>query len=158
MMLASLSKLTKILLGLSILLVIFVQGSLFPKKEIAKDQVCFHNTCINVEVVQDQEDRRRGLQFRKSLDQNSGMLFIFPYSGFYPFWLKDTFFALDIIWMDHTRRVVHIAHNAQPCRKDPCPNYHPAQNALYVLEVNAGYAATERIQLGDRAEFLLPYI
>ena len=67
--------------------------------------------CINVEVVQKEEELHRGLQFRKSLDLDGGMLFIFQKSGPYAFWMKDTLIPLDIIWMDDARRIVHIEHN-----------------------------------------------
>ena len=119
----------------------------------SQDQVCFAQKCINVEVVQKEEELHRGLQFRKSLDLDSGMLFIFQKSGPYAFWMKDTLIPLDMIWMDDTRKIVHIEHNVPPCAADPCPRYTPTAEALYVLEVNAGYAATLGLQLNDQAEF-----
>lgn len=95
----------------------------------------------------------RGLQFRGSLDSYSGMLFIFPQSRRHSFWMKDTLIPLDMIWMDHGRKIVHIEHDVPPCREDPCPVYTPPQEALYVLEVNAGTAGALGLQLGDEAEF-----
>ncbi len=118
-----------------------------------QDQVCFKDQCITVEVVQKEEDRLRGLQFRQSLAPHGGMLFIFPETQRQSFWMKDTLISLDIIWIDSTQRVVHIEHNVPPCPQDPCPIYAPAGLALYVLEINAGQAAQLKLQLGDRAEF-----
>lgn len=116
-------------------------------------QVCFEDKCIDVEVVRREEELHRGLQFRKSLDPDSGMLFIFKESRPYAFWMKDTLIPLDMIWMDDTRKIVHVEHNVPPCAADPCPSYPPRHEALYVLEVNAGYAAALGLQLNDQAEF-----
>ena len=121
----------------------------------SQDQVCFGNKCVKVEIVQKEEELHRGLQFRKSLDPDSGMLFVFKKSGPYAFWMKDTLIPLDMIWMDDTRKVVHIEHNVPPCVADPCPRYSPGREALYVLEINAGYVQKLGLQLGDTAEFRL---
>jgi uncharacterized membrane protein (UPF0127 family) len=130
-------------------------GGCFPDLAEQQDQVCFPRKCFNVEVVQKEEELRRGLQFRKSLDRGSGMLFIFKESWPYAFWMKDTLIPLDMIWMDDTRKVVHVEHNVPPCTMDPCPSYPPKQAALYVLEINAGYAEKFGLQIGDIAEFRL---
>lgn len=120
-----------------------------------QDQVCFQDQCVNVEVVQKEEELHRGLQFRASLAPDGGMLFVFKKSGPYAFWMKDTLIPLDMIWMGPARRIVHIEHNVPPCAADPCPRYTPAAEALYVLEVNAGYAVELGLQLGDTAELRL---
>jgi uncharacterized protein len=133
---------------------IFPQAYSYPSPP-AENQVCFKDSCIDVEVVQKQEDRTRGLQFRKSLGGKNGMLFIFPNNRRQSFWMKDTFISIDIIWMDPARKVVHIEKNVPPCKADPCPTYVPNQNALYVLEINAGHAASLNIHVGDRAVFQL---
>lgn len=121
----------------------------------AIDQVCFGEQCINVEVVQKEEDLSRGLQLRKTLAPDTGMLFVFAKSRPYAFWMKDTLIPIDMIWMDSAQRIVHIEHHVPPCTQDPCPHYTPPKEALYVLEVNAGYAETLGLKLGDTAEFRL---
>jgi uncharacterized membrane protein (UPF0127 family) len=121
----------------------------------AVNQVCFKDKCFDVEVVQKKEELQRGLQLREFLDSGSGMLFVFPHSRPYSFWMKDTLISLDMIWMDYARRIVYIEHDVPPCAADPCPRYTPPHEALYVLEINAGYARKMGVQLGDTAEFLL---
>lgn len=120
-----------------------------------QDRVCFKEQCVRTEIARTQEAFYRGLQFRDSLGQNEGMLFIFPMSQIHSFWMKDTRIALDIIWLDHFRRVVHIAKNVPPCKKDPCPIYSPSSEALYVLEVNASWTDRFGVQVGDLADFFL---
>lgn len=118
-----------------------------------QNSVCFKGQCVDVEVVSTSEGRMRGLQFRPSMDTNSGMLFIFDESAAHAFWMKDTLIPLDMIWMDYTRRVVHIEENVQPCRQDPCASYAPAADALYMLEVNAGYVQAHDIHVDHQASF-----
>jgi len=119
------------------------------KKQTRGDQVCFKNKCVNVEVVQTSEDVAKGLKFRKSLKENSGMFFIFSGTRKHAFWMKDTLIPLDMIWIDHARKVVHIEEAVLPCRKDPCPVYTPLSTSLYVLEVNAFYAKKIGIKEGE---------
>ena len=109
--------------------------------------------CIDVEVVQKENELVRGLQFRDSLAPNAGMLFIFPFSRIYPFWMKDTKIPLDMIWMDQSGRIVYIEKNVPPCRQDPCLVYTPGSEALTVLEINSGYSDFLGLKIGDRARF-----
>ena len=135
------------------LFLIMAISSCVPQK--LKNQVCFKQHCCDVEIVSNEADRERGLQFRKSMGANEGMLFVFPHEEQYAFWMKDTYIPLDIIWLDYAKRVVHVEENVPPCRIAPCPTYRPADNALYVLEVNAGYAKKIGLKAGDVAEFRL---
>ncbi|OGX38475.1 MAG: hypothetical protein A3G91_04245 [Omnitrophica WOR_2 bacterium RIFCSPLOWO2_12_FULL_50_9] len=121
----------------------------------AVNQVCFQGQCIAVEVVQKEEELRRGLQFRSFLESDAGMLFIFAANWKHSFWMKDTLIPLDIIWMDYARRVVHIERSVPPCPGEPCPTYTPLYDALYVLEINAGQARALGLRIGDQAEFKL---
>lgn len=117
------------------------------------DQVCFGNRCFDVEVAEKPQALTRGLQFRSSLPENSGMLFVFPRSDVYKFWMKDTLIPLDMIWIDAEKRIVEIVHNALPCKEDPCPNYGSGFFAAYVLEVNAGQAGRFGLKAGDQVKF-----
>jgi uncharacterized protein len=78
---------------------------------------------------------------RTAMDENGGMLFIFPKIAARPFWMKDTLIPLDMIWLDDTGKVVHIHRDVPPCppaQGDTCPAYGPKEpTARYVLELNA---------------------
>jgi uncharacterized protein len=121
----------------------------------AKNFVCFKRTCVEVEIALTQQDRQRGLQGRESLSESAGMLFIFPSPGQHGFWMKDTLIPLDMIWLDASRRVVHIEYQVPPCHQDTCPTYLPQNDALYVLEVNAGMAKQMGLSEGSSMEFRL---
>lgn len=115
--------------------------------------VCFDDECFDVEVVDTEADRMKGLMFREYLDQDKGMLFVFEESRVYPFWMKNTLISLDMIWIDENYEVVFIKESAMPCTSDPCPSINPGTQALYVLEINGGLAAQKGIELGDKAKF-----
>ena len=82
---------------------------------------------------------------RTAMAENSGMIFIFPKSDLYNFWMKDTRIPLDILRIDEKYTVVRIL-TAQPCIADPCMVYRPEKIGLYVLEINAGIATKWGIQ------------
>ena len=108
---------------------------------------------VTVELVADDASRQQGLMFRDQLRPDHGMLFLFPQDGDYPFWMKNTFIPLDMIWIDSGNRIAHIAHDVQPCRADPCPSYPPNATARYVLEVAAGVARQHGLKDGDVVRF-----
>ncbi len=93
----------------------------------------------------------RGLSGRASLPGDSAMLFVFERPGKQCFWMKDMNFALDIIWLDATKRVVYLALDISPetYPKTFCPD----QDAAYVVEVNAGRAQKNGVKVGSKAEF-----
>ena len=104
---------------------------------------------IQVELAIDEATRTQGLMYRDRLAQDRGMLFFFPQSGEYPFWMKNTLIPLDMVWIDDHRRIAHIASNVPPCTADPCPNYPPNAAARYVLEFAAGVAAKHHLRNGQ---------
>lgn len=107
---------------------------------------------VAVELATDDETRQQGLMHRESLEPGKGMLFVFPVSSEYPFWMKNTMIPLDIIWIDEARRVAHVEPDVPPCPGDPCPPYPPGAVAKYVLELKAGEAARHRLKEGDVVE------
>lgn len=126
-----------------------------PSLGEGNNRVCFKELCIPVELARTQGELIRGLQFRTFLDKEAGMLFIFPQSDLYHFWMRNTLFPLDIIWLDESKKVVYIAAGLPPCRNDPCEIYGSQKQSRYALEVNAGFVEAHRIHIGDKAEFFL---
>jgi len=88
--------------------------------------------------------------FRKNLEIGKGMLFIFDQETHHPFWMKNTFISLDILFVDHLKKVVWIASGTEPLSNKQIYSKSPYR---YVLEVPAGYAETKKIQIGDRLQW-----
>lgn len=111
---------------------------------------------LQVEVMVEDQDRAMGLMFRPSLPEDHGLLFLFDSVDFHGIWMKNCRFPIDIVWLDEARQVVHVAENTPPCKADPCPVYSPLRRAAYVIEINAGQAAREKLALGSKVSFELP--
>lgn len=110
---------------------------------------------ITAELAMTEDERSKGLMFRKAINEDQGMLFVFEEEGLYPFWMKNMSFSIDILWLDRQKRIVHIEHGVPPCPYDPCPSYSPRQPALYVLELKAGMVEALDLHVFDRLEFIL---
>lgn len=90
------------------------------------------------EVVRDDAARQRGLSGRTALAADQAMLFVFPAGEANCFWMKDMNFSIDMIWLDITKQVTHIAHNVSP---DTYPqSFCPKKASTYVLEVPVALA------------------
>jgi uncharacterized membrane protein (UPF0127 family) len=110
-------------------------------------------TKIQAELADTDAKRRLGLMFRESLAPDRGMLFVYQRPGIYPFWMKNCRFPIDILWLAPDKRVVRIIERVPPCPADPCPRYDPRVEALYVIEVSAGFAQREGLKSGAKITF-----
>jgi uncharacterized membrane protein (UPF0127 family) len=104
---------------------------------------------IAAEIAADDDTRERGLMFRDQLQPGTGMLFLFPSDGRYPFWMKNTLIPLDMIWLDSGGRVVFIGSDVPPCKVQNCPSVDPGADSRYVLEVAGGVARQHGLKQGD---------
>jgi len=110
---------------------------------------------VEAELAYTDANRSRGLMFRETMPEDAGMLFLFPYMDAHSFWMKNTLISLDILWLNERKEIVYMV-TVQPCKKDPCESYSPLQKALYVLELNAGFANRHKIRIGAQLEFTIP--
>ena len=104
-----------------------------------------------VEIADTPQKAEQGLMYRKSMPQNQGMLFIFPYPSIIKMWMKNTYIPLDMIFFNAQNQVICLRENARPLDEEniiSCP--YPSQK---VLELNAGEIKKKNIQLGDKLIF-----
>lgn len=108
---------------------------------------------ILVDVATTTAAVRRGLSGRLRLEENRGMLFIFPVADIYRFWMPDMHFPIDIIWI-HDGEVADISRNVSNDFDPANPRfYSPRTKSERVLEVNAGFAEKHGIEIGDPVVF-----
>ena len=106
---------------------------------------------INVDIASTPATQEKGLSGRKSLDGNTGMLFVFPRPDKYNFWMKDMNFPLDMVWIDSGKKVVAVSKNVS---SDSYPNlFFPPSEVSYVLELNASSAQKFGISTGTSLIF-----
>lgn len=102
-------------------------------------------------------ERAKGLMFRKpgELEPHQGMLFVMPSKTVQRFYMKNTYIALDMLFIDSTRKVVGVLHDVpilnEKMRMVPQPS-------KYVVELLAGEAKKSGIIEGSQlvAEKPLP--
>ena len=108
-------------------------------------------TRVNVEVVSNDEDRARGLMFRRHLKPDAGMLFVYRFEDNHAFWMKNTYIPLDMIHFSHDKKIVGYIENAQPHDLSSQSIHKPSQ---YVLEVNAFFMRRYQINQGWKVKFV----
>jgi uncharacterized protein len=144
------SKPVYLTLILIIILILIAFLITYNTPQPSTPQACINGKCYKLEIAKSYNERTRGLMYRQSLSEETGMLFIFPSSSKHSFWMKNTLIPLDIIWISSKNIIVHINHNTPPCKNDPCPSYSPSEEALFVLEINANQAKINNLNEGDK--------
>jgi len=104
---------------------------------------------INAEIADTPETRATGLMFRRSLDADAGMLFIYDTPQNITMWMRNTYISLDMIFADARGRIIRIARNTEPFSTDIIA---AGGLAKVVLEVPAGTARRLKLKPGDRLE------
>lgn len=116
-----------------------------------QQQIKIGDTVVNVDVADTPSLRTAGLSGRQSLGEGQGMLFVFPESKKYQFWMKGMHFPLDFIFISQGRVVDILPNIAQPSSSNQTdlPVYEPTVPIDMMLEVNAGFAGSHNIKVGD---------
>ena len=103
---------------------------------------------LAVEVARSSPERARGLMYRTSVPDGTGMIFLFPQRVNVGFWMKNTLVPLSIAYVNGDR-VVSTAEMT-PCRADPCRSYEPAGEYTAAVEAPAGFFPSHRVGPGTR--------
>lgn len=101
---------------------------------------------IEAEIARTEQERALGLMYRKSLDWNKGMIFIFDEETDKPFWMKNTYIPLSIAFINKNNIIIDIL--------EMIPNqeailYAPTQKYQKALEMNRGWFLENGISVGD---------
>ena len=120
------------------------------------NRIEFDGVTLTVELATTPAAQELGLSDRDAMPASHGMLFVFNQAAEWGFWMHEMRFPLDIIWFNANRQVVFIEQDLPPCPPAPatCPVYAPPRNAMYVLEVNAGFVQANGVKLGDSFSFV----
>lgn len=102
---------------------------------------------FKIEVAATNKQKERGLMFRKDLDDNAGMLFIWPVDQEIDMWMKNTEIPLDMLFLDKAGNIIKIIANAVPEDLTVLSSGVPARA---VVEIGGGQTEKQSIKLGDR--------
>lgn len=102
---------------------------------------------LDLEIADDDYQTQTGLMYRSSMEDNQAMLFIFEKEQPRSFYMKNTEFSIDIIFINKDKEIVNIHKSAKPYDKTSLPSEGPI---LYVLEINAGLSEQWNLEKGDK--------
>lgn len=101
---------------------------------------------FKLELALTQEEKAKGLMFRKALAPDNGMLFVEAYPRIVKMWMRNTFIPLDMLFFDDGGKVVYIRENAKPFDESPIGPDFPV---MAVLELPGGTVKRLNIATGD---------
>ena len=106
---------------------------------------------LEVEVATTFEEHILGLMYRDKLEENDGMLFVFPGEKVLSFWMKDTRIPLSIAFIKEDGRIVQI-ESMKPYSLD---THVSKEKARYALEMNEGWFRVHNVREGDTVKIPL---
>ena len=116
-----------------------------PVQELAIERDGIEIAGVKAEIARTQEERNRGLMFRKELPDGEGMLFIYERDEVLSFWMKNTGVPLSIAFITSDGRIVEV--------KDMYPydenSVLSSRSVRYALEVPQGWFSRAGVQSGD---------
>ena len=101
---------------------------------------------VKAEIAAKQEERSKGLMYRKSINDGEGMLFIFENDQVLSFWMKNTYIPLSIAFISWDGRIIDIK-DMYPLDENTVSS---SRSVRYALEVPQGWFTRTGIQVGDR--------
>jgi uncharacterized membrane protein (UPF0127 family) len=101
---------------------------------------------IDAQVALTPEQRQIGLMFRKDMQQQEGMIFVFEQAAPQCFWMKNTLLPLTAAFVADDGTIVNLA-DMKPLTTD---SHCSAQPVRYVLEMNQGWFAKKGIKAGSK--------
>ncbi len=100
---------------------------------------------LYIRVASKRQDLERGLMFVKNMDNDEGMLFVFPKQQELRFWGENTYIPLDIAFVDENKVIKQIS-NILPFSKNVIKS---SSACKYAIEANSGYFKHMGINVGD---------
>lgn len=100
-----------------------------------------------VEIAEQPDEVQYGMMYRKHMDEDMAMVFLMGEETQQSFWMRNTYVALDIVFVNRSGTVVSIQENCTPLTDTPRPSEGPAN---VVVEVPGGTAQRIGLKPGDR--------
>jgi uncharacterized membrane protein (UPF0127 family) len=105
---------------------------------------------IEAEIASTLEEKQRGLMFRTSVPQGTGMLFPYDQPQELTMWMHNTYVSLDMVFIRADGVVHRIAKRTEPMSDNIIAS---EGNVKAVLELAAGESDRLGIKPGDRVEY-----
>ncbi|HWB53657.1 MAG TPA: DUF192 domain-containing protein [Tepidisphaeraceae bacterium] len=116
-----------------------------PADGLPTVQMTIGSRTYTLEIANTVATQERGLMRRDSMPSDHGMIFVFATEGPRSFWMHNTRFDLDIIYIAASGKIVSIKH-MKAYDETSVPSDGPVK---YAIELNAGQAALTGVKPGD---------
>jgi Uncharacterized conserved protein len=103
---------------------------------------------VKAELARTEDQRTKGLMFRKHLNKNSGMLFDFGAPARACMWMKNTYIPLSVAFIDQDGIIVNIEDMEPHTTTSHCSSGWVG----YALEMNQGWFGAKKIGPGSKIE------
>lgn len=103
---------------------------------------------LKVEIADTPSLQERGLMFRESLEDNSGMLFKFSTPTVLKFWGMNTYIPLDIAFISPENKIVKIDHIKPYCLSGVSSD----MDCHLAIEANMDFFSKNNISIGDKVD------
>lgn len=121
-----------------------------PAKDLTITRSDGTTVIVNAEIAKTPETREHGFMERKTIPDNTGMIFIFEQDQILSFWMKNTPTPLSIAFIDYSGKIRDI-FDMKPFSLDTIVS---TVSVRYALEVPKGWFAKNNIKPGDMVELL----
>jgi len=123
----------------------FAFSSALPVIDLKIDKIL-----IKAEVASTQASQQLGLMYRKTMPEQSGMLFVFEQKAGHCFWMKNTLLPLSIAFIDDDGKIVNIEEMKPQTEENHCP----LKPIRYALEMNSNWFEKRKLGVGKLVEGL----
>ena len=106
------------------------------------------DTVLKIEIADSPTLQEHGLMFRKSLDEDAGMLFKFSTPSVLKFWGMNTYIPLDIAFVSPENKIVKIEHIKPYCLSGVSSD----MDCHLAIEANIDFFAKNGISVGDKVD------
>ncbi|MEP7242185.1 MAG: DUF192 domain-containing protein [Gammaproteobacteria bacterium] len=118
----------------------------FPKSQL-EIQSGPHKHSFDIWLAQTPEQQEQGLMFVRDLPENRGMLFPASAPRVFPMWMKNTYIALDMVFIAADGHIAKIAERTTPHSEAVISSDVPV---AAILELRGGESARRALHVGDR--------
>ncbi|MGZ3787019.1 MAG: DUF192 domain-containing protein [Bacteriovorax sp.] len=120
-----------------------------------------YGNAVELKLALTRAENTKGLSGLKSNEfkDSMGMLFVNSEMGLRRFWMPDTYFNLDIIFLDQNLKIVGVEKNvpAHPGMSEPPAIYKTeTYSAQFILETKAGALFGKKLKKNDQLKFTGP--
>ena len=104
---------------------------------------------LRVRIAADPESRARGLMYQTRLDENEGLLLVFPQAVKQAIWMRNVVLPLSVACVSRDGAVIDLLELEAMDET----HHHPVAEYQYIVEANAGWFLRHGVRIGDQMTF-----